>query len=272
MNKKLATLFFALVLRVASAYELQPWFYELLEFSFTPSYTFEHYSDVQGSTNPSKYVSNDHIVDFLLQVSPFPTLDVQIEATFEKTRRYEFGFETAGLQLRYLFLNDVAGDPVSLAVGLQSDFVDFSRLKDVSVPYHFVSNFELGSAVGKEFDKEQYWVHRLWAYAGVGIANRGEPWIRARLAYFFNLRDRHRFHLFSEGYFGTGGKNQINIGEHTGYFNVAHRSIDIGAAYQYHFDIWGDITLEYFYRPYAHAFPKNLQSITLSYRLPFSIF
>lgn len=270
MGKKLL---FLLTLPVACfCYQQQPWFPELLEFQWIPSYTFQHYPSVDRAIHPKKYHSNDQIAQLALEVSPYPTFDLQMRVQFAATHEKHFNFRDGGILIRTLLLNDVEGDPISWTVGITSDFVRHSFLKDVSTPYHFVSNFELGSAIGKEITRECDWIARFWAYVGGGIANRGDPWTHAKLAIWGNFKNRHRLHLFTEAYLGFGRKNQVDISNHEGYGKIHHQSIDVGLAYQYHFDIWGELTLEYFYRPYAHAFPKNLQSITLRYQLPFSLF
>jgi hypothetical protein len=262
-------LFFPLAL---VAFEMDPWFTPLAEFQLRAAYSYRYYPSVDRAVNPTSYSSHDHIGDINLGVSPHPNWDVQAELNVAKTDRLSFGIQRVGLQGRYLWLNDVAGDPVSLTTGLSLFFVPTRNMDDVSSPYHAQGNAELGMAVGKEIDHVFDWICRFYAFLGAGIANRGSPWLRPLLSCQFQCRNTHRLQLFAEGYFGLGNRKQVNIRQFTGYAKLRHQSIDMGLNYTYHFDIWGDLSLQYAYRVFAKSFPEKASTFMIKYCLPFSIF
>ncbi|MCB1076018.1 MAG: hypothetical protein KDK59_10915, partial [Simkania sp.] len=82
----------------------------------------------------------------------------------------------------------------------------------------------------------------------------------------------HKFELYSEGYFGFGKRHEVDIRHLNGYAKIMHQSIDIGASYHYLFEIWGSLGIQYSYRVYARAFPKQASILKVEYILPFSIF
>jgi len=254
------------------AFEVDPWFSPIAELQFRPSYSYRFYPSVDQAVNPSHYSSHDHILDLNLGVSFLPHWDAQLELDFSNTRKVSWGAQRAGLQLRYLWLDDVAGDIVSLTTGLVYFYVPTRNMRDVSSPYHATSNFELGIAAGKEIDKIYDWIFRFYGFVGVGIANRGSPWVRPLLSFESKFKKKHKVQLFSEGYFGLAHRQKVNINRFSGYGKIHHQSVDIGANYNYHFDIWGSITLQYSYRIFAKAFPRHASTFTLKYTLPFSVF
>jgi len=250
---------------------VDPWYTPLAEFQLRPSYTYRTYPNVNRAQNPSHYSSDDHLLDLNLGVQVWENWDVQLEADFSDTRKLDFGTQLVGAQLRYLFLNDVAGDPISLSVGGQFFYVPTRNMRDPSSPYHAQGNAELGVAVGKEIAESYDWLFRFYGFLGVGMANRGSPWVRPLVSAAFNLKGCHQFRAFSEGYFGFGYRHHVDITRLNGYGKIFHQSIDIGASYRYLFRIWGSIGVQYTYRLYAKAFPERVQQFLIEYRFPFSI-
>ncbi len=265
---------FALILCPVTVFSfvLDPWYTKIGEFQLRSSYAYRYYPTVNQGKNPSSYHSHDQLIDLNLGVQFWPGWDFQIASDFSHTRRLNWGTQRFGLQLRYLLLDDVAGDLVSLSLGLQSYFVPTRNMRDVSSPYHAQGNIELGASVGKEIDRTFNWLYRFWGFFGFGFANRGSPWIRPLLAAEMNFHQRHKFKAFTEGYFGFGHRHRVNIRQFNGYGKIAHRSIDLGLNYTYLFKIWGSLGFQYTYRLYAHSFPQHASTFKVEYRLPFSLF
>ena len=254
------------------AFTLDPWLTLVAEFEFRPAYSYRYYPSVDRGFNPSSYHSHDQFIDLNLGVTFWPNWDFQVQSDFSHTRKLNWGGQRLGVQLRYLVWDDVVGDPVSLTVGGQVFYVPTRNMRDVSSPYHSQGNLELGLAVGKEIDQGYHWLFRFWGFLGAGIANRGYPWLRPILAVEGKFHLSHQIKLFSEGYFGFGDRSRVNIDDFNGYAKIAHRSIDVGLNYTYHFRIWGALGLQYAYRVYAHAFPRHASTFTAEYRFPFSLF
>ncbi|MEM8727184.1 MAG: hypothetical protein AAGE99_00495 [Chlamydiota bacterium] len=265
--KKIFLLFFPCTL---FGFVLHPWYSPIGEFRFRPTYSYRHYPSVSRGT--SSYRSHDHRLDLNFGVQFWPNWELQLESDFLHSRKRNRGTERVGLQLSHLFLDDVAGDPISLAVGLQGFYVPTRALRDVSVPYHAQGNLELGLTVGKEIDETYHWLSRFWGFFGLGIANRGMPWIRPLIAAEMKFRQRHVLKAFTSSYIGLGRYHQVNIDDFDGYAKTAHRSVDLSLSHTYLLRIWGNLSIEGSYRLYAHAFPKHAVTARITYHLPFSLF
>lgn len=270
MRKKWV-LFFSIPSALFS-FVLDPYFTPVAEVQLRSSYSYRYYPSVNQAINPSSYHSHDQLIDLNLGVQFWPNWEMQIAGDFSSTRKLNWGGQRVGVQLRYLLLDDIIGDPISLTLGGQLFFVPTRNIRDVSSPYHSQGNLELGIAVGKEIDSTFHWLWRFWGFLGGGIANRGTPWIRPLLAVEGKFHLHHKLKIFSEGYFGFGNQNRVNVNRFNGYGKIAHRSIDLGLNYTYHFNIWGDLGIQYAYRVYAHSFPQHASIFTIGYRLPFSLF
>ncbi|GAB4191352.1 MAG: hypothetical protein Tsb0015_13150 [Simkaniaceae bacterium] len=255
-----------------SAFEIKPWYPTIYQFEFRPSFTVQHYPQVDNAVNPKNYSSTDEILTLNLGIPFTPNWDIQIETELDNTKKRSFGLLSGGLQLRYQLLDDISGDPFSLTVGMSYRGVPYNRLEDVSTPYHFVSNFEVHSAIGKELARRSTWIFRTFAFLGAGIANKGSPWLRPLVSFETNIQDRHQIELFAEGYFGFGDQSKVNIRRFSGYQNIEHRSIDGAIVYRRIFAIWGSLEFQFLRRLYAHSYPERLNAFTVTYRLPFSIF
>lgn len=269
MFKRLLLLLFPLSL---TAFESAPWYSPIAEFELTPAYSYRSYSDVDRAKDPSHYSSHDHLLDLNLGVNFWPKWDFQLEADFSSTRALSWGTQRLGTQVRYLMLDDVAGDPVSLSLGAQIFFVPTRNMRDPSSPYHAQGNLELGVAIGKEIDDVYNWLYRFYGFVGVGTGNRGYPWLRPLVSAAFNFRQKHHFEALCEGYFGFGKRHEVNIRSLNGYAKIFHQSVDIGVSYHYLFEIWGSLGFQYSFRVYARAFPEYSSLFTVEYRFPFSLF
>ncbi|MBS0650556.1 MAG: hypothetical protein JSR93_05285 [Verrucomicrobia bacterium] len=256
---------------LASSLETKPWFGSVWEFHFSSAYTYSRYHRVQDASVQLSHPSNDQLLRFDLGVSPSEMWDVQAEVEFINTPRQSFSYRSAAAQARVQWLNDIAGDPVSWTTGFNIREVSDKSLHDVSCPYHAIVDFELTTALGKEWSKGPYWTARTWGNLGIGIANEGSPWLRGLWVFEKNWDNRHRAIFFTDGYFGFGTKQHVNVKHFNGWAKYHHQSIDLGLGYQYHFDLWGDITLSYARRIYAHTFPEQVNFITIAYQVPFSV-
>lgn len=264
---------FLLLPIVAGALEVEPWLGEIYQFQFQGTYSYSHYPNVKNASVPLKSPSNDQLIAASLEWPFNENWDGEAEVEFVHTPRQPWGYRSAALQIRYLWLNDVECDPISLITGLNIRNVASISLRDVSSPYHANMNFELNAALGKEWSQCCYdWLFRLYGFFGAGMGNRGSPWLRGQLSFQGNYQSRHQGQLFALGYFGLGNKTQVNTEHFWGWAKFRHQSIDLGASYRYLFDYWGSLDLDLSYRVYAHSFPKQLVAIYLTYTLPFSCF
>lgn len=249
-----------------------PWFCNVWEFTFTPSYTYSRYPAVQNGVPHKQETSNDHVLTFDFTVPPSPEWQFDTELEFADTPRQSMGLRSGAFQVRYLWLDDVLGDPLSLTTGGVIRGVSGHSVKDVSCPYHSYLNFELNAAAGREWDSGFAWRFRTFGGTSVGMSTRGYPWLCAFLMAEGQMKEAHRLGIFLDGYMGFGHHKRVFINHFKGYASIEHRNIDAGVKYTYVFEIWGQLSLAYTRRLYAKSFPEKVNFFTISYMLPFSWF
>ena len=250
---------------------MSPWFGPIAQFEMLSSYAYSFYSQVDSNGKKLPYSSYDQWINLNLGVSFLPDLDIQTTASFVNTRRLSWGTNRVGLQLRYLFFNDITKDLLSVASNIQIFYVPTRNLRDLSSPYHGQGNLEWGWALGKEIPKDYYWAYRFYGYLGIGMANRGFPWINQKLSFALNYRYCHRLEFLIKSYFGFGREKKIVMDRFNGFAKIAHRSVDLGVSYCFLLEMWGTLCLRYVYRVYARSFPEYENRFTLEYCLPFSL-
>ncbi len=269
-------LFLALTFLTTSIYSdfiQNPWLRNFLEFHFRPSFKYRHYNNVSRGYNPKPYSSNDRFTNLDLAVAFLPQWDLQLGIEFADTRKQSLGTQSAAIQARYQWLNDISGDPISLTTGLQMRWVSGRSLKDVSCVYSSNWNFELINSIGKEFANVYSWDFRTFATLGIGQANHGRPYLTSQIVLAGAFRYHHRLKLFADGYFGFGHDRSINISDFDGYGRVFHQSVDLGLGYYYFINpVWGTVSFDYSYRVFAKAFPEHANTIVFRYDFPFSFF
>jgi len=265
-------LFLLVFLSASSLYSLEkaPWFGDVYEFHFLSKYTFYRFKNVDGAIIQPDNPSNNHLVHFNMSFSPSLQWSIDSDLEFIDTPREDFGFSSVAFQARYLFKDDILGDPLSLSLGGNFRVVSSESLKDVSVLYHSDVDFEFNLAFGKEFSKLDYWRFRFWAYGGIGIANRGSPWVRGKVAIEGNVQEKRKWSLFVEAMHGYGRQSQINVFDFKGYAKIRERNIDLGFRYGYRFLVWGTLSFEYKRRVLAKLCPEDVNFFSVSYLLPFS--
>ncbi|MFI5333893.1 MAG: hypothetical protein ACHQT8_01855 [Chlamydiales bacterium] len=255
-----------------SALPIEPWLGNQYEFFFDTSYTFDYYDRVKNALGGEKHKSRDNQFLFGLGYTVSPRIETYVEMELARTTRQEFNWRSFAFQSRYLWLDDVSGDPLALVTGVSLRGVNHLSLKDISCPYAAEFDAELNLSMGKEWSCGEFWTLHTYGFGAAGIGQRGAPWTRFLLSCEWNWVDRHQLQLFGRGDFGFGKQNFVNVDHFHGYAKVHHQSIDIGASYRRMFRIWGTLSFEYARRVYAHAYPAEVNFFTLAYELPFSFF
>ncbi len=272
MRKAALTLMCSLV---ASAYgfEEKPWFGELWEFYLDGSYNYSRYDSVANAVKPLKDPSNNHLFTFDLGLVPLEDWDATLEVEFADTPSQSLGRRSVAAQLRTLWLNDIIGDAVSFSTGILVQQTSFNSLRDISSPHSARWDFELHGAVGKEWACGADWCTRLYGMGALGQGSSGSPWTRADVVWQLHKHQSHTWEFYSLGYWGFGKRHEVNIHKFKkGWGSYDHSSIDVGLGYLYQFSVWGTLRLDYAYRVYAYVFPRGVNSLTVSYHFPFSMF
>jgi hypothetical protein len=256
-----------------NGFKKDPWVDQFLQFRFEPSFFYRKYPNVNGGVNPSSYSSNDRFTQLDLAGVVFPQADLELLIEFADTTKQRLGTQSVGGQLAYQFLDDYIGDMLSYTPSINIRFVSSRSLKDVSCIYHYTWNFELGQAIGKEWTFNESWIFKPYLFLGIGQANKGSTWLRTYINLENSYQQKHYIALLCEGYFGFGKYHRVDIDAFNGYAQIHHQSIDLGLQYKYFINqIYGQVSLSYFYRVFAKNFPSHANSFELSYMLPFSFF
>lgn len=253
------------------AFTEKPWIIEPYSSEAFLSYAYQYYPSIADQVG-DKYASHNNFVQGDLSLAFLDNWDLEAELQLDATTKKDFGFESVGIQGRKGFLNDLAGDYLSLVLGGNVRIVPHGRLIDPSTPYHEVFNIEANVSIGREWNDYFEWYYKTWALIALGQANKGYPWIRADYHFQGKVKEVWEWDIFGIGYFGTGKENSIDLSTFKGYYNIAHRSIDLGLSLSYLFQYWGKMSLSGAYRVYAHAYPRAATTVTLSYTLPFCFF
>lgn len=254
----------------AMGLEVQPWFGDVYEFHLLSGYTYSRFNKVQNGRPQLTESFNANVIYFGLDFSLSPEWAVDADIQFADTTQMSFNFRTAALQGRYLWLDDIIGDKISLSTGFNARVTPTYALHDISCPSRANIDFELNVSIGKEFEATESWLFRVWGFGCVGHANRGSPWVRGTVALETNIEDQHKLALYADGNNGYGRYPYLSTDHFNGYAKIRTKSIDIGLRYGYRTGVWGTLRFEYARRVLAKAAPAGVNTWIVSYLLPFS--
>lgn len=253
------------------ATEYQPWFGNTLEFEFRTAYSFQTYSRVDTAAGSCSVSADDHFLNLSLGITPLSAWNGELELLLAHTSSQGFELAHGRATARYLWFDDVVGDPMSMSTGLSLTVPSEGSQEDLSTPYHGDVEAELHVTVGKEFCEGRYWEERIWALAAVGIANVGSPWVRLDLHFGKNYQDVNRWKLFLHSLWGLGDRCLVLSDKFQSYGSIDHRSVDVGVGYSRLIEYCGRINIEYAYRLYARSYPEHVHVVTLEFLFPFSL-
>lgn len=275
MNKKLQKrlkflAFFLFANTSLFAIEKQPWFGDCLEFHYLGEYIYSYFDKVQNGTPQLQSRFNSNVIYQGLDFSPTPEWSIDTDIQLADTTQQPFNFRSFALQGRYLWADDIVGDPVSFATGMSFRFTNSSSLHDVSCLYHGNLDVELNFALGKEIIASDFWAWRFWGYGAIGHANLGSPWVRGVLAIETNYDDQHKWAIFAEALNGYGRHTTVRINHFNGYAKIRQKSIDLAIRYGYRVGVLGTLRFEYARRVLAKSCPQDQNSFMISLLIPFS--
>jgi hypothetical protein len=252
------------------AIEAQPWFGDVYQFHFLGSYAYSRFSSFQNATPSLEKPFQSNLFYLGLDFSPSPVWSIDADMQLADTTAMSFNFRSLALQSRYLWQDDIIGDPVSFATGVSGRVTSSNSLRDISCPSHSNIDFELNFSIGKEFEASNSWLFRTWFFGALGHANRGSPWVRAIASIETNIDDQHKWALYAEAINGYGRHVHVDIDHFYGYAKIREKAIDLGIRYGYRFDVWGTLRIEYVRRVLAKSAPQRVNTFIVSYLLPFS--
>lgn len=254
-----------------SALEYSPWLGRVYEFESRLTYAnaASRKIDLDHQTRHQHLCANLLTAGLLL--TPAEDLSTEFEFTGAKTRDHSFMLDSTKACVRYLWLNDIPGDPVSLTTGASIAYVPTKALHDISLMHHGSFEAVFHAAVGKELDFHENSFFHPSLIVFLGVANRGSPWTALELHLEKAFSERYCLDFFLHGEKGFGSKALRSVHDFQGYAALDYRFLDAGVAFKYTIPPFGSLTLSAAQRLKGVSCPKDTTSVELALLIPFSL-
>lgn len=195
----------------------------------------------------------------------------EVELTVADTHQQHLDVDNIRLTGRYLAMDDILGDPVSLTVGASVIQAFRHSLFDISSFHHAQIAVEGHIAFGQECSCYELWTSRWWSVFRCGGGDTGALWMSGFCAWEKNWDNEHELRLFAESLYGFGGRNIRSYEHFRGYGGIKHRSLDVGVRYTRLFAYGEALSIQYSFRPYAYNFPACASLLEIKLFYPFGI-
>lgn len=247
-----------------NALDYAPWYSPVLEFDAYAEYCYQHYKRLDVARECESRGETCQFFTLGLDVSPWMLWNTQAEFSLAQTNHkrslYAKDFQFMG---RYLFLDDVVGDPVSFSAGLTLLGFSEAARHDVGVIAQGSIAGEAHIAVGKECAPKAFWLARTWVVGGAGIGNVGSAWLRADAGIEANYYDFWSNALLVNTRWGLGHDALCPEYFH-GYGKIRYQFVDLGWKSEMR-DCIGTFTWGVFYRVFARNCPKNTLQLLFAF-------
>ena len=235
------------------------------------TYSYANIPKIQGAINPANYRSNENKLVLSGWMSTMSYLEFGALFAFNQTAKLPFNLESGGFYLKKTFLDDLNGDAIGLDGGFLVQFVPTNRLRDPITPYNDVANFSLFGEVLKNFLGENGTFFTPYLALDLGMANSGYPWLDPAVGGRLGM-DRLSLDLAFVGTVGFGPNKVINVNAFRGYALTAYRALDVEIFLGCKLFDEGALSIGYFGRILAQAFPQNRQGFLIQLDLPLPLF
>lgn len=254
----------------AETTELEPWLGDPYQIEWRSVFRYQNFSSISTVSHLKKYQSDDAFLTASLSAA-LPDYELEVEITQARTRKQKGDVDQLKLTGRYGFMDDVAGDFLSVTPGISYIQAFKESLRDIASFHHGLYGCEAFVSVGKELSIfEAMWKNRWWGLLGGGIAEKGSPWLRFQLNYEISPVLQHQFRCFLDSLWGLG-KKSLEIVDFRGYGPISHQSIDLGLRYLYLIEFYGSASIEYSYRVYSQNFPESSHSVLVKILYQFGL-
>jgi hypothetical protein len=254
---KYTFLFFLLFAPSLFAFEKAPWLGNVYEFQSREQVE----TVVQGSKGQRLQAG--------LLYTASEVLEMEGVGELSRTSSRHFDFDSLGGNLKYLFFNDVLGDPVSLLGGFDVRGTSSKVLHDRIFIHHGPLEACLHLSVGKEFGFFQNGYFRTWLYAGCSDAVKSSPWANLEAHLEMLIEEQHKCDLFLM--FEKGFSSCQSHSHFSSYGHVRYSFLDLGIKYSYTIASFGSIELQLKSRLLREGCPKRLTSLSLDFLYPFAL-
>lgn len=252
------------------ALQTKPWLGNWLEFegSLYQTHTESHHVATRHATKEKELHSE--LTTASLEFMPLADLSTELELDLAKTQKKPYGFEAVKGGFRYSWLNDLAGDPVSLTTGLAISLSTASRVKDLSSKEHGVFETAVQVACGREFGytEESYW--HVWLATGAGLASSGSPWLGGEIHFKHVFQKEHSLDLFVQGEKCFSSHDLSHLSQFHSWSRVRYEYEEVGVKYAIKKEALGSLFLQLTRRIHARFCPTQTWSVQLGIDIPFS--
>jgi hypothetical protein len=238
------------------ATQYEPWVGTFLEFEWRNSLLYQHYSSLNSKGRSLRSTADDLFLDASLSNTLLPNASLELELIAANTSYQRGDIDSFNVTGRYVWLDDVVGDSLSLTTGVHLVQAFHHSVNDISSFHHGKAEGEIFISVGKEMSQETFWTSRWWVMGALGSADVGSTWLRGNFVYEKRWGHEHIFRGFCNLLWGMGTK-RLNPRDFRGYGSVGHESVDLGIRYIYELPFIGSLNLEYSYRVYARNYPAH---------------
>lgn len=250
-----------------AATDFKPWYKHIYSLDFRGQVFLQQFQQIDMRCGKVKRCEIDAFYEISALAVPKENWTAEIEFLASDTRYRAFGLNALRLTGRYFWLNDVVGDPVSLATGITASKIFEASRRNIAIFDHGGLACEGHIAVGKEISCEQFWTSRAWGVLGVGIADVGSPWLRANLVWERNWWELHRLKVFTETIWGFG-HNDLSRCHFPGYGSIRYQAIDVGIHYGYRLFDETLLSIGYAHRVYGRNCPIQVNFVTFEICYP----
>lgn len=247
------------------ARDLKPWFGEDLWLELKVSDRVVTYDSIKidGSELPQSSRNNYSLVCGSFAADDWLNAQIELGLAQRDQRSNWMDFDHLALTGRYLVMNDVAGDFLTLTLGVTGVIPHSSGVRDLNHRHHGYGHGEIHLAMGKELVCGETWSSRSWVYGGIGQGSRGSPWWRGSVGVESWLCDQHRLALSFDA-LGGWGKQALDVDRFGGYDSIAHRSLDVGLDWVYDMGLSGEASIGWRNRLWARNTPKDVYEVHFS--------
>ena len=265
------------------ALERSPWFGKDNEFEFRGSFSHSSHSEINSEVPLQDFfsASDENALDLSLGLATMGFLHAEIELVGVKgrdNRRDKYStIDSFAMHLRYLWKNDIVGDPLSVVGGIDLAYIPEKAQGNLGNFHHGDVELTGTISLGKEKSYRNTWKHRAWAALGLGCANRGDLWTNVHLAWEKNFHDKHRVELFAKGRKGWGNQELEVLEDFESYRNFDYFTAEAGVKYIYVLGLMGELNISFAENVYAKNAPSKgdlggiASTLTVGFFYPFGL-
>lgn len=255
---------------ISETTDLKPWFGNRYEAEIRATLLYQNYSSISIPHHCS-YTRHEHDTFTTLSAAyPFKRYCGEFEATTAHTRHQKSDWDNFRITGRYLWMDELDGDLLNLVTGITITEPYSRALRDVSSFHHGHIEGEANLSYGQIYRTPSHPddLIRWWNVFGIGIAEKGSPWLRGDAVCEYCVAEVHHIRGFINTLCGLGRSN-LHTHHFKGYGPIKHKSVDVGVRYGFTIGNLGILSIQYARRVYAYNFPKNANLFSFEFYLPF---